>query len=331
MRTINQIIIHCAATPEGKAVTTEQIRRMHTAPVAKGGRGWNDIGYHYVIEMDGTIRTGRPEAVIGAHCKGHNQNSIGICYVGGVAADGKTPKDTRTVAQYDAMTRLLKQLKQKYPHATIHAHNEFANKACPSFDVKKYLKTIGLALMTLIITLSMPSCATPKYNAESHTDLTENKVEGKQQSGAESLTQQHSDEHTNTQAHTDSTATSKTNLFVDVTFVPGGGTINPKTGDMSGVASAKLRADIQRLQHTITDQNTQIHHLKDSLSAARDSLNTYMAQSDRHELSDTQEAQDAPSRPFGWKFCITCTVLFWLIVAYKIVRIALKIYTQGRL
>ena len=331
MRTINKIIIHCAATPEGRAVTTEQIRQMHTAPVAKGGRGWKDIGYHYIIELDGSIHQGRPEQVIGAHCQGQNQNSSGICYVGGVAKDGKTPKDTRTVAQYDAMTQLLRDLKKKYPKATIHGHYQFANKACPSFDVPKYLKQIGLALMTLMLIVLTPSCATPKHTADSHIDTTENKVEEQQQAGGEQVTQQHTDAQTDVQQHTDSTTTSKTNLVVEFTFIPGGGTVNTKTGDVSGVASAKLQADIEHLQHTIRDQDTQIHVLRDSLTAARDSLNTYRNQSNLQLSEDTHEEQDAPSKPFGWRFCITCTVLFWLIIAYYIARIVIKIYTHGRL
>ena len=138
MRTINKIIIHCAATPEGRAVTTEQIWQMHTAPVAKGGRGWKDIGYHFVIYRNGDIHVGRSLSEIGAHCRGHNAISIGICYIGGLSKDGK-PKDTRTLEQKAALLDLITQLKEEFPHATIHGHNEFSAKACPCFDVKKEL------------------------------------------------------------------------------------------------------------------------------------------------------------------------------------------------
>lgn len=131
MRKINKLIIHCSATPEGKDVKTETIRSWHI-----NGNHWADIGYHYVIELDGSIHKGRDESVVGAHCKCQNANSIGICYVGGVAKDGKTPKDTRTEAQKQSLIKLLKSLKEKYPNATIHGHNEFAAKACPSFDAK---------------------------------------------------------------------------------------------------------------------------------------------------------------------------------------------------
>lgn len=137
MRRINKLIVHCSATPEGRDVKTETIRDWHVK-----GNHWNDIGYHYVIELDGSIHSGRPESVIGAHCLGQNANSIGICYVGGLTKDGKAPKDTRTDAQKQALIELLKSLKEKYPNATIHGHREFAAKACPCFDAKNEYKNL---------------------------------------------------------------------------------------------------------------------------------------------------------------------------------------------
>ncbi|MCH5346258.1 MAG: N-acetylmuramoyl-L-alanine amidase [Muribaculaceae bacterium] len=132
MRKIDKIIIHCSATPEGRDYTVAQIRDWHVR-----GNGWSDIGYHYVIYRDGSIHPGRPVGVAGAHTKGHNAHSIGICLIGGCAADGKTPKDTRTHAQRVALVNLVKQLKATYgPDVTVHGHNEFAAKACPSFNVK---------------------------------------------------------------------------------------------------------------------------------------------------------------------------------------------------
>ena len=136
MRVINEIIVHCTATPEGKDYTVADIDKWHKA------RGWKGIGYHYVIYRDGSIHQGRPETEIGAHCQGHNANSIGVVYVGGLASDGKTPKDTRTGAQKKSLENLLKLLKQKYPKATIHGHRDFAAKACPSFDATKEYKYI---------------------------------------------------------------------------------------------------------------------------------------------------------------------------------------------
>ena len=130
-RKINKIIIHCAATPEGRDVKTETIKSWHVK-----GRGWSDIGYHYVIELDGSVKPGRPLHRSGAHTKGHNAGSIGICYVGGTSKD-KKPKDTRTEAQRKAMDQLVDDLKMEHPTASVHGHNEFAAKACPSFDVSK--------------------------------------------------------------------------------------------------------------------------------------------------------------------------------------------------
>lgn len=136
MRIINEIIIHCSATPEGKDYTVEQIRQWHKQ------RGFSDIGYHYVIYRDGSIHSGRPIERIGAHCLKHNAHSIGVCYIGGVAKDGKTPKDTRTDAQKTALLKLLKELKSRYPKAKIYPHYKFAVKACPSFNTEEEYKNL---------------------------------------------------------------------------------------------------------------------------------------------------------------------------------------------
>ena len=130
-RNIKELIVHCSATPEGKDYSVDTIRQWHLQ------RGFSDIGYHYVIYRDGSIHIGRDESIIGAHCTGHNTNSIGVCYIGGCASDGKTPKDTRTTEQKQSLVKLLKELKTKYPQASVHGHRDFANKACPSFDATK--------------------------------------------------------------------------------------------------------------------------------------------------------------------------------------------------
>lgn len=130
-RIITEIIVHCSATPEGKNFTVDDIDRAHKA------RGFKKIGYHYVIYLDGTIHKGREESEIGAHCKDHNSCSIGICYIGGLMKDGKTPKDTRTEAQKESLISILKELKTRYPKAKIYPHYKFANKACPCFDAEK--------------------------------------------------------------------------------------------------------------------------------------------------------------------------------------------------
>ena len=136
MRNINTIIIHCSATPGGRHFTEADIDRWHRQ------RGFDSIGYHYVILLDGTIRSGRPEATIGAHCRGHNANSIGICYIGGLDPASGQPADTRTPQQKQALITLLQSLRLKYPQARIMPHSAFAAKACPCFDAATEYATI---------------------------------------------------------------------------------------------------------------------------------------------------------------------------------------------
>ena len=129
MRELNEIVVHCAATREGQNFTVNQIRQWHKA------RKWSDIGYHYVIYLDGSTHTGRPLRLKGAHVRGRNTGTIGICYVGGVAKDRKTPKDTRTPAQKRALEALIKKLMREHPTIKkVSGHNQYAAKACPSFD-----------------------------------------------------------------------------------------------------------------------------------------------------------------------------------------------------
>ena len=135
-RNIDLIVVHCTATVEGKDYTVDDVRKWHKA------RGFTDIGYHYLIYRDGSIHAGRNVNLAGAHTAGYNSNSIGVCYVGGLAADAKTPKDTRTEAQKAALLRLLTDLRKLYPHASIHGHREFQNKACPCFDARAEYKSL---------------------------------------------------------------------------------------------------------------------------------------------------------------------------------------------
>lgn len=132
MRTITEFIIHCSATIEGTPITVEDIDLWHRE------KGCKEIGYHYVIYLDGSIHRGRACEKVGAHCIGHNKQSIGICYIGGLDKNGK-PKDTRTPQQTRALTTLLQTLRLIYPMATTHGHNEFANKDCPCFSVDELL------------------------------------------------------------------------------------------------------------------------------------------------------------------------------------------------
>ena len=135
-RTITEIIVHCTATPEGKDYTVDDIRKWHTAKPPQG-RGWSDIGYHYVIDRKGHILPGRDVDTIGAHCEGHNAHSIGVVYVGGVSALNGKPKDTRTLAQKAALIACLTELKSLYPQAKIYGHCNFSkSKPCPCFEAK---------------------------------------------------------------------------------------------------------------------------------------------------------------------------------------------------
>tara|TARA_R100000935_G_scaffold54808_1_gene84047 strand:- start:1153 stop:1575 length:423 start_codon:yes stop_codon:yes gene_type:complete len=131
MREISKAIVHCTATPEGRPTTVEDIRSWHMA------RGWSDIGYHYVIYLDGSIHEGRPVGKMGAHCKGQNRNSIGIAYVGGIDKKHFKPKDTRTKEQKESLIEILTELKHLHCDLSIYGHRDFSSKACPSFDATK--------------------------------------------------------------------------------------------------------------------------------------------------------------------------------------------------
>ena len=150
MRKINLIVVHCSATPEGKDFTVNDIDRWHRA------RGFKKIGYHYVVYRDGTVHPGRAENEVGAHVSGYNNNSIGVCYIGGLTVDGKKAKDTRTTAQKRSLLNLLIKLRKKYPDAKIVGHRDLSPdlnhdgkiepnewvKECPSFDAKTEYQNI---------------------------------------------------------------------------------------------------------------------------------------------------------------------------------------------
>lgn len=144
MRKIDTIIIHCSATRpswmRGKPFKEQvrEIKRWHTEE-----RGWSDIGYHYLISREGTVRKGRPIDRTGAHTRGHNKGSVGICLIGGHGG-AKTDKflDHFTNAQWNKLHALLNDLEAKHGKLAIHGHNEFAAKGCPSFDVQKEIISI---------------------------------------------------------------------------------------------------------------------------------------------------------------------------------------------
>lgn len=129
MRTITEIIVHCTATPAGRHHTVADVDGWHRQ------RGFSMIGYHYLVLLDGTIQAGRPLAMAGAHCKGHNRQSVGVCYVGGLDVHMQ-PADTRTEAQRKALLRLIGELKHQFPCAKVYGHRDFAAKACPCFDAR---------------------------------------------------------------------------------------------------------------------------------------------------------------------------------------------------
>lgn len=131
MRTLDRIVLHCSATEEGHPFGAADIRRWHTSPP----RNWSDIGYHYVILLDGTVEYGRPVDQVGAHVKGHNSTTVGVCYIGGLR-NGE-PVDTMTAEQEVAFLELVYSLRKSLGYMTVHGHNEYSAKACPSFVVKE--------------------------------------------------------------------------------------------------------------------------------------------------------------------------------------------------
>lgn len=140
-RTIKYIVLHCTAT--SPQATVAAIKKYWTQTM-----GWKSPGYHYLIDNAGRVHKLQDEQLIANGVAGFNSVSIHVSYIGGV--DGNTPKDTRNALQLAAMETLVKQLHDKYPHAIIQGHRDFPNvkKACPSFDVADWLKTIGITNKT---------------------------------------------------------------------------------------------------------------------------------------------------------------------------------------
>lgn len=139
LNNIDTIIVHCSATPPDMRVGADRIRQWHKE------RGWDDIGYHYVITRAGEIEQGRALEYVGAHTKGHNRRSIGICLIGGLDQESrKNPEANFTLEQYKALkekvTRIDNMLGRKL---SVHGHKEFANKACPCFNVRELLPELS--------------------------------------------------------------------------------------------------------------------------------------------------------------------------------------------
>lgn len=131
-RHVSRLIIHCSATPPSMDIGADTINKWHT------DKGWSAIGYHYVIKRDGVIENGRDVNNIGAHVKGHNTGSIGVCLIGGVDKNNKAEANF-TDAQWETLAIVCKSFKKQLNYVTIHGHNEYAAKACPSFDVQVWL------------------------------------------------------------------------------------------------------------------------------------------------------------------------------------------------
>ena len=157
MGKLQYLVLHCTATPEGREVSSSEIRAWHTNPVSKGGRGWKQVGYTDMIHLDGRVErlvennedanVDNWEITNGA--KGYNSVSRHVVYVGGLAlkkdSKGQYPaKDTRTSAQKSAMKAYVLDFHRRFPGVKIIGHNQVAAKACPSFDVPQWLKEIGI-------------------------------------------------------------------------------------------------------------------------------------------------------------------------------------------
>ncbi|GAB6977153.1 N-acetylmuramoyl-L-alanine amidase [Prevotella falsenii] len=148
---LKYLVIHCTATPEGREVSADEIRRWHTAPPSAGGRGWKQVGYTDMVHLDGRVerlvRNNEDMQVdafeITNGAKGYNAVARHVVYVGGVDATGKA-KDTRTEAQRNALAAYVRDFHARFPQVRIIGHNEIAPKACPSFNVQAWLKAIGI-------------------------------------------------------------------------------------------------------------------------------------------------------------------------------------------
>lgn len=152
MQKLKYLVLHCTATPEGREVSSSDIRHWHTDPVSKGGRGWKQVGYTDMIHLDGKVERlvkNNEDANVDPWeitngVAGKNSVSRHVVYVGGVGKDGKTAKDSRTPQQLKALEEYVKDFHKRFPSVRIVGHNELAAKACPSFDVKQWLKQIGI-------------------------------------------------------------------------------------------------------------------------------------------------------------------------------------------
>jgi len=151
-QSLKYLVIHCTATPEGREVTSDEIRKWHTDPVSKGGRGWQQVGYTDMIHLDGKVERlveNNEDAFVDPWevtngSTGYNSISRHIVYAGGMSKDGKTAKDTRTPEQLKSLENYVKDFHRRFPNVRIIGHREVSTKDCPSFDVQQWLKSIGI-------------------------------------------------------------------------------------------------------------------------------------------------------------------------------------------
>ena len=148
MTRVDFLAIHCSATPAGgkhETIGVNDIRRWHRE------RGFRDVGYHFVIKRDGTVENGRPTDQPGAHEPRINSRSIAVCLVGGAPPAGSEAarkglgENNFTDAQFEALKRVLTDLRRKYPKAEVIGHRDVpgVQKACPSFDCRAWWKAVG--------------------------------------------------------------------------------------------------------------------------------------------------------------------------------------------
>ncbi len=145
------LVIHCTATPKGREVTQDQIRHWHLDP-PPAGRGWKQVGYTDLFHLDGSVerlvKNNEDDSVdaweITNGATGINSISRHIVYAGGLSLNAKLPEDTRTALQLESMRNYVLKFAADHPHILIAGHNQFANKACPSFNVPQWLLHIGI-------------------------------------------------------------------------------------------------------------------------------------------------------------------------------------------
>ena len=182
MRNIDSIIVHCSATKAGQDFTAADIDCWHRE------RGFNGIGYHYVIRLDGKLEKGRDVSLAGAHCRGWNERSVGICYIGGLDENGR-PADTRTNAQKRVLYQIIMDLQREYNILQVLGHRDTSPdlngdgviepyeyvKVCPCFDVKEFLRSGRELLFVLLVALAVPvllsGCRSKKEVVNRESDI----------------------------------------------------------------------------------------------------------------------------------------------------------------